>query len=83
MMKTIAALAFIGAAAAFAPAQQGRVNTAVSLDISNELGAQMPVSYFLPQTAVDLSLILVPHRRMFRHRRNRLQRYFLRCIYDF
>ena len=53
MMKTIAALTVIGAAAAFAPAQQGRVNTAVSLDISNQLGAQMPVSYFLPPTAVD------------------------------
>ena len=45
MMKTIAALTLIGSAAAFAPAQQGRVNTAVSLDISGELGAQMPVSY--------------------------------------
>ena len=44
MMKTITALTFIGATAAFAPAQQGRVNTAVSLDISGELGAQMPVS---------------------------------------
>jgi hypothetical protein len=49
MMKTIAALAFIGAAAAFAPAQQGRVNTAVSLDLTGQLGAQMPVSYFLPR----------------------------------
>lgn len=44
MMKTIAALTLLGSAAAFAPAHQGRVNTAVSLDISGELGAQMPVS---------------------------------------
>lgn len=44
MMKTFAALTVIGAAAAFAPAQQGRVNTAVSLDLTGQLGAQMPVS---------------------------------------
>lgn len=43
-MKSIAALTFIGAAAAFAPAQQGRVKTAVSLDLTGQLGAQMPVS---------------------------------------
>ncbi|EJK72200.1 hypothetical protein THAOC_06289, partial [Thalassiosira oceanica] len=31
-MKTVAALALIGSAAAFAPVQQGRVNTAIAGD---------------------------------------------------
>lgn len=40
-------LALTGSAAAFAPAQQGRVNTAVS-SFSNELGAQAPLGFFDP-----------------------------------
>ena len=46
MMKTVAALALLGSAVAFAPAQQGRVNTAVAGAFDGELGAMVPVSRF-------------------------------------
>ena len=45
-MKIVALLAVVGSAAAFAPAQQSRVVTAVSGKFDGELGAQAPVSYF-------------------------------------
>lgn len=45
MMKIAALLALAGSAAAFAPAQQGRVDTAVAGKFDGELGAQAPVSF--------------------------------------
>mmetsp|Transcript_55709 Transcript_55709/g.118502 ORF Transcript_55709/g.118502 Transcript_55709/m.118502 type:complete len:204 (+) Transcript_55709:75-686(+) len=48
MMKLVAALALVGSAAAFAPAQQGRTNTAVSGKFDGELGAQAPLGFFDP-----------------------------------
>ncbi|KAL7539759.1 hypothetical protein ACHAXR_009578 [Thalassiosira sp. AJA248-18] len=47
MMKTACLLALAGSAAAFAPAQQAPVNTAVSA-FKDELGAQMPLGFFDP-----------------------------------
>eukprot|EP00581_Thalassiosira_minuscula_P010655 CAMPEP_0183723896 /NCGR_PEP_ID=MMETSP0737-20130205/16681_1 /TAXON_ID=385413 /ORGANISM="Thalassiosira miniscula, Strain CCMP1093" /LENGTH=204 /DNA_ID=CAMNT_0025954315 /DNA_START=25 /DNA_END=639 /DNA_ORIENTATION=+ len=48
MMKTAACLlALVGSAAAFAPAQQGRVNTAVAA-FEDELGAQAPLGFWDP-----------------------------------
>ncbi len=83
MMKTIAALTVIGAAAAFAPAQQGRVNTAVSLDLTGQLGAQMPVSYFLPPTAVDDSFDF-EFSTMHTDREENVCRYYIFSnVYDF
>jgi len=48
MMKLVAALALVGSAVAFAPAQVGRTNTAVAGDFNAELGAQAPLGFFDP-----------------------------------
>ena len=48
MMKLAVLSALAGSAAAFAPAQTGRQSTAVALDISSKLGAQMPLGGFDP-----------------------------------
>jgi len=47
-MKIVALLAVVGSAAAFAPAQQSRVDTAVSGKFDGELGAQAPLGFFDP-----------------------------------
>ena len=48
-MKSVIIASLIASAAAFAPAQVGsRASTAVSLDISGELGAQAPLGAFDP-----------------------------------
>mmetsp|Transcript_7029 Transcript_7029/g.9287 ORF Transcript_7029/g.9287 Transcript_7029/m.9287 type:complete len:204 (+) Transcript_7029:35-646(+) len=47
MMKTACLLALVGSAAAFAPAQQGRVNTEVCA-FQDQLGAQAPLGFFDP-----------------------------------
>eukprot|EP00581_Thalassiosira_minuscula_P004190 CAMPEP_0183742880 /NCGR_PEP_ID=MMETSP0737-20130205/64929_1 /TAXON_ID=385413 /ORGANISM="Thalassiosira miniscula, Strain CCMP1093" /LENGTH=204 /DNA_ID=CAMNT_0025978475 /DNA_START=35 /DNA_END=649 /DNA_ORIENTATION=+ len=48
MMKIACLAALVGSAAAFAPAQQGRVNTAVAGKYDGELGAQAPLGFFDP-----------------------------------
>eukprot|EP00580_Thalassiosira_gravida_P001773 CAMPEP_0201605948 /NCGR_PEP_ID=MMETSP0492-20130828/5577_1 /ASSEMBLY_ACC=CAM_ASM_000837 /TAXON_ID=420259 /ORGANISM="Thalassiosira gravida, Strain GMp14c1" /LENGTH=205 /DNA_ID=CAMNT_0048070275 /DNA_START=30 /DNA_END=647 /DNA_ORIENTATION=+ len=48
MMKIAALLALVGSAAAFAPAQQGRVNSAVAGKFDGELGAMAPLGFFDP-----------------------------------
>jgi len=48
MMKLTVLAALAGSAVAFAPAQVGRQSTSVSLDITGELGAQMPLGAFDP-----------------------------------
>ena len=45
MMKTVAALALLGSAAAFAPCQEGRTSTAVAANkFASDFGAMAPVS---------------------------------------
>jgi len=53
MMKIAALLALAGSAAAFAPAQQGRVDTAVAGKFDNALGAQAPLGMFDPLGLLD------------------------------
>eukprot|EP00578_Thalassiosira_sp_NH16_P023417 CAMPEP_0181098566 /NCGR_PEP_ID=MMETSP1071-20121207/12194_1 /TAXON_ID=35127 /ORGANISM="Thalassiosira sp., Strain NH16" /LENGTH=207 /DNA_ID=CAMNT_0023181169 /DNA_START=75 /DNA_END=698 /DNA_ORIENTATION=- len=48
MMKLTILAALAGSAAAFAPAQTGRASTAVALDITGKLGAQIPLGAFDP-----------------------------------
>ncbi|KAL7541733.1 hypothetical protein ACHAWF_007007 [Thalassiosira exigua] len=47
-MKSVIIASAIASAAAFAPAQVGRQSTAVSLDITGEVGAQIPLGAFDP-----------------------------------
>ena len=47
-MKSIVIASLVASAAAFAPAQVGRSSTSAALDISGELGAQMPLGAFDP-----------------------------------
>ena len=47
-MKSILVASLVASAAAFAPAQVGRTSTSAALDISGELGAQMPLGAFDP-----------------------------------
>ncbi|KAL7539760.1 hypothetical protein ACHAXR_009579 [Thalassiosira sp. AJA248-18] len=53
MMKITCLLALAGSAAAFAPAQQARVNTAVSGKFDGELGAQAPLGFFDPLNLLE------------------------------
>jgi len=53
MMKIAAILALVGSAAAFAPAQQGRVETAVAGKFDGELGAQAPLGFFDPLNLLE------------------------------
>ena len=55
-MKTVAALALIGSAAAFAPVQQGRVNTAIAGDARSPDGLGVdpgPLDLFDPLGLVE------------------------------
>jgi len=47
-MKSAIIASLVASAAAFAPAQVGRASSAVSMDLSGELGAQMPLGGFDP-----------------------------------
>ena len=47
-MKSVIIASLIASAAAFAPAQVGRQSTSVAMDISGEIGAQMPLGAFDP-----------------------------------
>jgi len=46
-MKSVAALALIGSAAAFAPAQTGKLSTKLNA-FEDELGAQPPLGFYDP-----------------------------------
>jgi len=48
MMKLTILTALAGSAAAFAPIQTSSHATALNVDLSKELGAQMPLGYFDP-----------------------------------
>lgn len=52
-MKSVIIASLVASAAAFAPAQLGRGSSAVSLDISGELGAQAPLGAFDPLGIMD------------------------------
>lgn len=47
-MKTIIIASLVASASAFAPAQVARVSSAVSMNLSGELGAQVPLGGFDP-----------------------------------
>jgi hypothetical protein len=47
-MKSVIIASLVASAAAFAPAQVGRASTSVALDISGEIGAQIPLGAFDP-----------------------------------
>jgi len=47
-MKPVILASLVASAAAFAPAQVGRTSTSVALDISGQLGAQVPLGAFDP-----------------------------------
>ena len=47
-MKSVIIASLVASAAAFAPAQVGRASTSVALDISGEIGAQVPLGAFDP-----------------------------------
>ena len=47
-MKSMILASLVASAAAFAPAPEGRMSTAVNADLSKELGAMAPVSSTLP-----------------------------------
>jgi hypothetical protein len=55
MMKLATLAAIAGSAAAFAPAQQGRVSTAVN-GFENELGVIAPTGFFDPLGLSKVSL---------------------------
>ena len=52
MMKSVAALALIGSAAAFAPAQTGKASTQLNA-FEGELGSQAPLGFFDPLGLLD------------------------------
>ena len=47
-MKPVIIASLLASSAAFAPAQVGRTSTSVALDISGQLGAQVPLGAFDP-----------------------------------
>ncbi|EJK53611.1 hypothetical protein THAOC_26919, partial [Thalassiosira oceanica] len=52
IMKSVAALALIGSAAAFAPAQTGKASTQLNA-FEGELGSQPPLGFFDPLGLLD------------------------------
>ncbi len=58
MMKLAVLAAAAGAATAFAPAQQGRVSTAVN-GYENELGVIAPTGFFDPLNLSKVSMVFV------------------------
>jgi hypothetical protein len=68
IMKLALAASFVASAAAFAPASQGKVSTALSMGYENSLGAIAPVGFFgtchgQPDILLlAASLVLMPFR---------------------